>query len=80
MFTINFLKKIRFVDIGLTKCIELFSIEYREQTVWEKLHHFVQVAIGFGFPSHWLISWLEIIKPITKHSKLLHNMAIIAIA
>ena len=48
--------------------------------VWGKLHDFVQVAIGFGFPSHWLISWLEIIKPITKHSKLLYNMAIIAIA
>ena len=29
----------------------------------------MQVAIAFGFPSHWLINWREIIKPITiKHS------------
>ena len=25
----------------------------------------MQVAIGFGFPSHWLINWREIFKPIT---------------
>ena len=25
-------------------------------------------AIGFGFPSHWLINWREIFKPITKRS------------
>ena len=28
----------------------------------------MQVAIGFGFPSHWLINWHGIFKPITKRS------------
>ena len=28
----------------------------------------VKVAIGFGFPFHWLINWREIFKPITKRS------------
>ena len=28
----------------------------------------MQVAIGFGFPSHWLINWREIFKPITNRS------------
>ena len=28
----------------------------------------VQVAIGFGFPSHWLINWRDIFKPITKRA------------
>ena len=27
-----------------------------------------QVAIGFGYPSHWLIKWREIFKPITERS------------
>ena len=26
----------------------------------------MQVAIGFGFPSDWLINWHEIFEPITK--------------
>ena len=36
----------------------------------------VQVEIGFGFSSHWLINRRDIFKPITKHSNkllLLHN-------
>ena len=28
----------------------------------------MQVAIGFGFPSHWLINLRDIFKPITKRS------------
>ena len=32
----------------------------------------VQVAIGFGFPFHWLIIWREIFKLITKRSNCNH--------
>ena len=32
----------------------------------EKSH--VHVAIGFGFPSHWLINWREIFEAINKPS------------
>ena len=28
----------------------------------------VQVTVGFGFPSHWLINWRDIFKPITTRS------------
>ena len=35
----------------------------------------VQVAIAFGFPSHWLINWRETLKPITERSN--YNRVII---
>ena len=32
----------------------------------------MKVAIGFGFPSHWLINWREVFKPIAKRSNCSH--------
>ena len=32
----------------------------------------MQLAIEFGFPSHWLINWREIFQPITKRSNRNH--------
>ena len=35
----------------------------------------MQVAIGFGFPSHWLINWREIFGPIIKRSNCNHEIS-----
>ena len=46
---------------------ELIAITLNLLTEREK--SYVQGEIGFGFASHWLKNWREILKPITKRGK-----------
>ena len=49
---------------------EFLAVTCNSLEAREKLR--VRGAIGFGFASHWLKSWRESFKPITKRSNINH--------